>query len=273
MSRSAPIFFDQIKPKKHLGQVFLKDETVIRKIVSSCNIQKTDTVLEIGPGPGALTGFLAERAKKVIAVETDKRFCEKLEKDFQGKNVEIIHADFLKCDLGKFPRNLIAVGNLPYYISSPIIGKILEGRAQFTSAFFTVQLEFANRLIAKISTRDYSSLTCFAQYYADVKKMFKISRGSFRPIPKVDSAFVHLQLYKSPPLKAADEKLLFEIIHTAFQQRRKTILNALNILYPKSQIASILATLDINPQLRPENLRLEDFINISNAFPTHADKT
>ncbi len=253
-----------ITPKRQLGQVFLTDKNIIQKIISSCAITPEDKVLEIGPGPGTLTGYLASMAKEVIAVETDQRFCQQLEQDYKGKNITIVHADFLKYDLRSLPKNLIVVGNIPYYISSPIIETLIENRARFTSLFLTVQLEFGRRMVAAPHTKDYSALSCFVQYYTSPKILFKISNVSFSPKPKVDSCFMHLAVRTKPLLKAKDESLLFKLIQHAFQQRRKTLPNAFQPVVEKGKLISILTNLGLNPQLRPENLTIQNFVDISN---------
>ncbi len=258
--------FGFIPPKKYLGQVFLTDENITNKIIEACRLRNTDTVLEIGPGPGNLTRILASYVQEVIAIEKDKRFYEELKTRLEGSNVRIILADFLKWDISQLPKNLIVVGNLPYYISSPIMGKILEYRKHFKSAFVTVQLEFGKRMVAKVGTRDYSALTCFIQYYTDAKMLFKISRTSFRPTPKVDSCFMQISIHEKPLYPAFDEPQLFNIIHHAFQQRRKTLPNAFRAVIDKDKLSCILDTLKIDPKLRPEDLSLKNFADIANAL-------
>lgn len=254
--------------KKHLGQVFLKDQKVIDRIISACQLTKSDSVLEIGPGQGALTHKLGKAAKEVIAIETDKRFVDSFTENALPDNIKIIHADFLKIDLNEFPRGLIAVGNLPYYIASPIIQKLIEGRKCFKRLFLTVQLEFGKRMIASPGTKDYSALTCFVQYYSTAKMLFQIKKGSFSPVPKVDSCFMQLEMREHPELKATDETLLFKIIHLAFQQRRKTFPNTLAQFAGKQKVEQILETLNLNNRLRPENLSVNDFVRIANALNT-----
>jgi len=254
-----------IFPKKRLGQVFLADRNVAKKMISACHLTAADTVLEIGAGLGTLTEAIAGLVKKVIAIETDKRFCLRLSDQFKGRNVAVIQADFLKYDMDTLPSGLIAIGNLPYYISSPIIAKLLKHRKYFASIFITVQLEFGRRMVARPHTKDYSALTCLVQYYAQCQMLFGIKKTSFRPMPKVDSCFMHLALRDEPLFPAADESWLFKIIHHAFQQRRKTILNALNPIIAKDKLSPILDSLKMNPHLRPENLSIKDFVDMANA--------
>lgn len=253
-------------PKKYLGQHFLADRHVLRKIIDSCCLTPADAVLEIGAGDGRLTREIAPRVKKVIAVETDKHLCQKLEKEFLNANVSIVHEDFLKYDLGQLSEPTKVIGNLPYYISSPIIGRILEYRRHIPAAFLTVQLEFGNRMIAAVGTKDYSALSCFVQYYTEAKILFKIKNTSFNPRPKVDSCFIQLTIPKKPIYPANDEILLFKIIHQAFQKRRKIILNALSSFDLKSHLEETFKSLSIDPHKRAENLTINDFVDLSHAI-------
>ncbi len=252
--------------KKHLGQNFLVDPNITRKIIAACELKLTDTVLEIGPGQGVLTAEIAQRVRQVIAVETDRDLCHHLTQKFEDQNVTIVHADFLKYDLSGLPTQVKVIGNLPYYISSAIIDKILKAREQFVGLWITVQTEFARRLNAKPDTKDYSSLSCFVQYYAAPQILFEIKRTCFHPIPKVDSSFVKLLFQDRFPLKAEDEHALFVIIRHAFQQRRKNILNALSNLFDKKNLMAVLETLKLSPTARAENLRLSDYVLLSNAM-------
>ncbi len=254
------------RPNKSLGQVFLKNKNIIDRIISACQLKPENTVFEIGPGPGTLTRHFLPFVKEVIAVEKDKTLCHTLGDEFKGKNVKIICSDILKFPFETLPTNLICIGNLPYYISSPIIQKLIENRNHFQKIFITVQLEFANRMTAKIGTKDYSSLTCFVQYYTRCQMLFKISRNAFAPVPKVNSSFMQLNMVPSGSLPVVDELRLFKIIHLAFQQRRKTIANALATTIGKERLIQILDLLKIKPNLRAENLRLEDFISICNCL-------
>ena len=269
-------------PKKHLGQRFLIDPQVTAKIISACQLKPEDTVLEIGPGSGVLTRWIAPRVKRVIAVETDQRFFEKLKEETLKTNIEVIHADFLKYDLGLLQsvKKLKVIGNLPYYISSPIITRLLNARQYFSSIFITVQLEFGRRLGAKVDTKDYSALSCFVQYCADVKMLFKIKGAAFKPVPKVDSCFMRIIPHEKFPFidlcttttnigkekvsKANDEELLFKIIQQAFQQRRKTLPNTLSGLIERERLYPILESLKIDPKSRPENLSVKDFVELAN---------
>ncbi|MFA5060257.1 MAG: 16S rRNA (adenine(1518)-N(6)/adenine(1519)-N(6))-dimethyltransferase RsmA [Candidatus Omnitrophota bacterium] len=253
-----------IKPKYRLGQNFLIDNNVLNRIVTSCGFEKDDQVLEIGAGLGALTRNIAPIVGKVFAVETDRQLCEELKKNCPQDNIDIIHADFLKYNLSLLPDGLKAIGNLPYYISSPIVGKIVEYRKKFISLSITVQLEFGNRMVALPSTKDYSAFSCFVQYYTVPKILFKIKNSCFRPKPKVDSCFLDMQIRKSPLHPAKNEELLWKIVHAAFGQRRKVITNSLLPVIPKEKLLIILESLKLAPSLRAENLSIKDFVDITN---------
>ncbi len=253
-------------PKKQLGQHFLVDPYITGKIISACQLKPDDIVLEIGPGLGVLTRKISSMVKKVIAIETDRSLCEELRREAANSNIEVIHADFLKYNFGSLPEKLKVIGNLPYYISSPIVTRLLDNRKYFSSIFITVQLEFGQRLCAKIDTKDYSALSCFVHYFADVKMFFKIKKTAFKPVPKVDSCFVRIIPYEKFPFEADDEDSLFKIIRGAFQQRRKTLPNALSGSIERERLYPILESLKIDPKSRPENLRVKDFVEMSNAL-------
>ncbi|MDD3374953.1 MAG: 16S rRNA (adenine(1518)-N(6)/adenine(1519)-N(6))-dimethyltransferase RsmA [Candidatus Omnitrophica bacterium] len=255
-----------IHPKKYLGQNFLIDPNIINKIISASNLKSTDCVLEVGPGLGALTRKIAPEVKALIGVEKDRTLAEELSKKISDSHVKIYNDDILTFDFLKLNKKIKLIGNLPYYISSSIIEKLIENSQHISSAFITVQLEFAKRLIAKPGNKEYGSLTCFMQYHCEPRLLFKIKNSCFKPIPKVESAFVCLNFEKASPIKAENEDLLFKTIRQTFQQRRKTILNSLPNEYNKSQIKTILEKCNVSPTSRAENLTLNDFINISNYF-------
>ena len=203
-------------------------------------------MVEIGPGQGVLTRLIAPQVKRLICVETDRDLIEPLRSSLSS-SVEIVHADFLKWDMGHLPQGVKVIGNIPYYISTPIIEKLIEDRTKFSAAFLTVQLEFGQRLTAKAGGKDYGSLSCFAQYYADIKMLFKIKNTCFKPAPKVDSCFLRLMM-RPHACKglAGDEEFLFKLIQTAFQQRRKNIVNSLKGLVGKEKLEGALKILGIN---------------------------
>lgn len=254
-----------IRPSKYLGQNFLIDGNVQGKIIDAIGLDKEDVLLEIGPGMGALTEGLCKRVKNVVAVEKDKRLCEILLKKTKVSNLELIQGDILKYDLGKYSR-LKVVGNLPYYISSPVLVRLLEARASVKAMYVTVQREFAERLVARPGTKVYGSISCFTQFYARAKLLFSIKKGSFYPVPKVDSCFLMIAL-RDRGLYLTDEEKLFKIIRKCFEKRRKTILNSLyssGLFGSKEEIASHLKKAGISQTRRPETVSLKEFVDLTN---------
>ena len=250
-------------PKKYLGQNFLIDRRIQQKIIGHCDLKPDDIVVEIGPGQGEITRLIAPKVKRLICVETDKDLIVPLREEFQGFNVDIAHADFLKWD---FKENHKIIGNIPYYITTPIVEKLIEHRQRVTFAYLTVQLEFGQRLAAQAGGKDYGALSCFAQYYADTRVLFKIKNTSFRPIPKVDSCFVRMDFTCPARYHPKDERTLFRLIRAAFTQRRKTIVNAVAPLYPKNRLLPVLEDLKILPKSRPEELSIQNFVDICNGL-------
>jgi 16S rRNA (adenine1518-N6/adenine1519-N6)-dimethyltransferase len=256
--------------KKSLGQNFLNDIRILQRMVDACHLSLEDCVVEVGPGQGVLTRLIAPKVKKLTCIETDRDLIKSLQDEFLNSNVEIIHDDFLKWDFAQlsFPsapaENLKVIGNIPYYISTPIIEKIIEQRQCLTAAYLTVQLEFGQRMAAVPGSKEYGSLSCFVQYYADVKVLFKVKNTCFKPAPKVDSCFVQLTMRKEPLYKPKDEVFLFKVIHSAFGQRRKTISNSLSLLGGKQKVQDVLENLKINPKARAEELSLDIFVKIAN---------
>jgi len=248
-------------PKKNLGQNFLADKHMQQKILLACDLKPEDVVVEIGPGQGALTRLIAPQVKRLICVETDRDLIEPLRSSLPS-SVEIVHADFLKWDMGHLPLGVKVIGNIPYYISTPIIEKLIEERSRLSAAFLTVQLEFGQRLIAKAGGKEYGSLTCFAQYYADIKLLFKIKNSCFKPAPKVDSCFLGLVMRSQSEGIAVSEEFLFKLIQTAFQQRRKNIVNSLKGLVGREKLEESLKGLGIDFNARPENLTLSNYIGL-----------
>lgn len=254
---------DHLKPKKSLGQHFLTDKNIIHKIIDICHLSESDQILEIGSGKGALTKLIAPKVKQLTAVEKDKDLAKYLSEEFlTSAHVQIIQDDILKFPFETITSNTKLVGNLPYNISTPIIEKILNHKEKFSFIFIMVQLEYGQRLIANPNTKEYSSFTLFVNYHADVKMLFKIKNGAFYPPPKVESCFLQL-IPRMPCLGATDEKCLFQIIRTAFQQRRKTIQNSLSCLTSKKHITFVLEELKLSEKLRAENLLLEDYVRIA----------
>ena len=240
-------------------------------------------MLEIGPGLGVLTEPLSLICKRLIAVEFDKGLCAILDRKFaDSRNVEIVCADILNYELsldvlGTHRRGIPSecegrtkfkvIGNLPYYITSPIIVYLINNRKYIDSAFVTVQREVAERLISPPGRKSYGSLSCFVQFYCKPEIMANIPKGAFYPQPAVESALVSLKFLKSPPVEVADEKLFFKIIKAAFNKRRKTILNALSLSgelkLDKEKIAKALLSLAIEPNRRGETLSLKEFARLT----------
>lgn len=256
------------RPKKRLGQHFLIDSGVLQRIIEAAELSSEDVVWEIGTGLGTLTAELTKRVKEVITIEIDKKLIQ-IAKDFLKSydNITIIEGDFLKIDLGFSSKNFKVVANLPYYITAPIIEKLLEVRSSklasspniqlpISRIVLTLQKEVAQRLIAKPGTKIYGSFTIFVQYHAEVKLHSLIPKSAFYPQPEVGSAIVILKPYKISPFKVRNEKIFFDIIHAAFQQRRKKLKNSL----AKYNLEGI--SIDLNQ--RPETLKIEEFVEISN---------
>lgn len=264
---------------KGLGQNFLVDENTVQSIVDSANITSRDLVIEIGPGLGTLTAALLENAGKVIAIELDDRMIPVLQDRFKlYNNFEIIHDDILKVDLEKLITENIAntslqhtkiVANLPYYITTPIIMKLLEEKLPIESITVMVQKEVAQRLTATPGKKNAGAITYSVYYYAEAHTVIDVPRERFMPSPNVDSQVIQLSIRKEPPVQVEDETTLFELIKYAFMQRRKTLVNALEkstIFENKNQIISILQNLDINEKIRGEALTMEQFSKIANAL-------
>ena len=251
---------------KALGQNFLIDGNFVRKIADLAEIGKDDTVIEIGLGIGTLTEELLLRAKKVIGIELDKRLIPILEKTLERfDNFELISGDALKIDFSEFFKsgeNIKLVSNLPYNVGTPILTRILENRYPFESLTIMLQKEVVDRITAKFSDKNYSSLTILCNYFARVQDGFIIPKTVFMPMPKIDSKVIRLDLKNEE--KKPYEDILFELVRAGFNKRRKTILNSLQTKsYNKEIIEKALDNLDIPKNLRAENLSLEQYEKIS----------
>ena len=266
-----------IRANKSLGQNFLVSDEAVERIVESAEISKEDLVIEIGPGLGTLTNELLKKAKKVIAIELDSRMVEILDERFSlFNNFEIINDDVLKVDLvniikSEKENNEIKeakiVANLPYYITTPIIMKLLESRLDLESITVMIQKEVAERLCAIPGEKQSGAITYSVYYYAEAYKVLEVKNTSFIPAPEVDSEVIKLKIRKEPPIKVESEKKLFKIIKYAFMQRRKTLLNALSkcdLFKNKEEIKKIFDELDFDERIRGEELSLEDFAKIAN---------
>jgi len=259
------------KFSKSLGQNFLIDGNIIKRIVEIAGLDEKSGVLEIGPGFGTLTQLLCKKANKVIAIEVDKSLIEVHKGTLDYPNLKIIYDDFLKVDVNKLIEeefkglDVKIVANLPYYITTPIIMKILEEKYKVSKIVVMVQKEMAQRLNSKPGTKDYGAITLAVQYRADTNIAMIVPNSVFMPKPKVDSAVIEFRILPKPRIDVCDEKMLFEVIKASFAQRRKTILNGLSnsLNFSKDIINESLVSAGINPGIRGEKLTLEEFGRIS----------
>ncbi len=248
-------------PKKHLSQNFLVDGNILRKIVAVAQIQPNETILEIGPGPGALTECLLQASSKVVAVEKDTLLSQSLRRLAPIDQLQIFTEDILEFSFEKhlsFPTKVIA--NLPYHLTAPILGRLVPKTHLFNAIYVMVQEEVARRMTAVKGSSDYSSLSVFLQFYSKPAYCFGVSRKCFYPVPKVDSAVVELTL-KTPP-KDIDSEAFLKLVHLAFNQRRKTLRASLKETYGADVIEKALAILDLAPTTRPEEMTLEDWLKL-----------
>ncbi len=268
-----------IKANKSLGQNFLIDDNVIKKIIEGSNVCKDDLIIEIGPGLGTLTEFLLENANKVISIELDKKMLNILKDRFKlYNNFELIHNDVLKVNLKELIqkekqdsniKHVKIVANLPYYITTPIIMKLLEEQLDLTSITVMVQKEVADRLIETPGGKNTGAITYSVYYYATSESILDVSNTSFIPEPDVTSKVIKLDIRKNPPVNVKDKNIMFRIIKCAFMQRRKTLLNSLTntkVFLNKEEGIKILNKLNLSENIRPEKLSLQDFANITNKF-------
>lgn len=263
--------------QKKFGQNFLIDTHVLDKIISAAEITKEDFVLEIGPGIGTMTQYLAASARKVFAVEIDKALIPILEdtlKEFD--NVQVINQDILKVDIKKLAEEhndgkpIKVVANLPYYITTPIIMGLFESQVPIDSITVMVQKEVADRMKVGPGTKDYGALSLAVQYYAEPYIVANVPPNCFMPRPKVGSAVIRLTRHEKPPVEVADEKLMFRLIRASFNQRRKTLANGLNnspeLSYSKEEIQQTIEKCGFKAGIRGEALTLKDFAKLANAF-------
>jgi 16S rRNA (adenine1518-N6/adenine1519-N6)-dimethyltransferase len=281
--------------KKRLGQHFLHDPSILKRIVQVAQLSREDLVVEIGPGPGRLTKMLAEIVKRVIAIELDDTLFEKLETELvEYKNVELIRGDALKYSYENLPEFKV-VANIPYYITTPIIFRLLEigrtrpidtqrakkiipphpplakgGRGDFQvkknlkSMTLTVQKEVAERIVAKPGGKDYGVLSIMVQYDAKPDLKFIIPKEAFRPMPKVDSAVLHIKILERPSVDVEDKEIFSRIVRTAFSQRRKILSNSLKNIC--GDVKEWLAAAGIDSNRRPETLSIEEFAMLANMY-------
>ncbi|MDO5423457.1 MAG: 16S rRNA (adenine(1518)-N(6)/adenine(1519)-N(6))-dimethyltransferase RsmA [Eubacteriales bacterium] len=264
----------QFNFQKKFGQNFLIDAHVLDKIIAAAEITKEDFVLEIGPGIGTMTQYLAEAAREVTAVEIDKNLIPILEDTLSAyDNVQIINEDVLKLDLAKLAKErnggqpMKVVANLPYYITTPIIMGLFESSVPLKSVTVMVQKEVAMRMQAGPGSKDYGALSLAVQYYAKPYLAANVPQNCFMPRPNVGSAVIRLTRYEEPPVKVKDEKLLFAIIRASFNQRRKTLQNGLSnaqeLAFSKEEIAEAIERLGMPASVRGEALTLEEFARLA----------
>lgn len=259
---------------KALGQNFLINPSVCPRMASCSGAGKGVGVIEVGPGIGVLTNELCQLAGKVVAVELDKRLLPVLDETLaEYDNVKVVNADVLELDLNQLIKDefdgleVVVCANLPYYITSPVIMKLLEDRLPISAVTVMVQKEAAQRICAEVGSRMSGAVTVSVNYYAKPQMLFGVSAGSFMPAPKVDSAVIRLDILKEPPVQA-DEGLFFAVVRAAFSQRRKVISNSLSAGLGKSkeEILTVLEAANVPPTARAEKLSLEDFAAIANAI-------
>ena len=259
--------------RKDYGQNFLIDDNILRKIISSAGVTKDDCVLEIGPGIGTMTQYLCEAAKRVVAVEIDKALIPILSDTLsEYDNVEVINEDVLKLDLKQIVQEkndgkpIKVVANLPYYITTPIIMGLFEKDVPIESITVMIQKEVADRMQVGPGTKDYGALSLAVQYYSKPEVMLNVSPNCFMPAPKVGSSVIKLTRFENKPVEVKDEKLMFKVIRAAFNQRRKTLANALKNspeISLKEQVENVINSLGFSPTVRGEALTLEEFARLS----------
>lgn len=265
-----------IKANKSLGQNFLINDEVIENIVKSSDLSKEDLVIEIGPGLGTLTKRLLEEAGKVLCVELDKKMINILQDRFvENAKFEVINEDILKVDLNQIIKenkkdnnikNVKIVANLPYYITTPIIMKLLEEKLEIESITVMIQKEVADRLIEIPGGKNTGAITYTVYYYCESEKIMEVPNSSFIPEPEVTSEVIKMNLRKTPAVEIENPKIMFMIIKSAFMQRRKTLLNALTnskVFINKEEGTQVLNKLNLDINIRAESLSIQDFANIA----------
>ena len=263
--------------QKKFGQNFLIDTRVLEKIIAAAGVTEDDCVLEIGPGIGTMTQYLAEHARHVLAVEIDTNLIPILEETLKDYgNITVINNDILKVDINKLTedyndgRPIKVVANLPYYITTPIIMGLFEGGVPIDNITVMVQKEVAERMQVGPGSKDYGALSLAVQYYADAYIVANVPPNCFIPRPGVGSAVIRLTRHKEPPVEVDDPKLMFKLIRASFNQRRKTLQNGLNnspeLPFDKEEIGAAIESLGVTPQIRGEALTLKQFADLSNYF-------
>lgn len=258
---------------KSLGQNFLINPSVCPRMAELSGADKGVGVIEVGPGIGVLTNELCKLADKVVAIELDKRLLPVLDETLsEYDNLKVVNADVLEIDLHKLIEDefqgmeVVVCANLPYYITSPVIMKLLEEKLPISAITVMVQKEAAQRICAEVGSRESGAVTVSVNYYAQPQMLFSVSAGSFMPAPKVDSAVMRLDVLKTPPVEVKDEKKFFAVIKSAFSQRRKVISNSLSsgLSLSKADVATLLENSGVSPTARAEKLTLQNFADIAN---------
>lgn len=249
-------------PRKRFGQHFLRDEQILSRIEQALNIQSQDQLVEIGPGQGALTDYLIQNGASLTAVEIDRDLAAYLKEKYHQPNFNLIEADALKFDFEELKGPMRLIGNLPYNISTPILFHLLKYKNHIRDMHFMLQKEVIDRMIAPHNEKAYGRLSVMVQYHFDAKSLFNIPPHAFSPPPKVQSAFIRLVPYNATnhPYGAVDLKSFENVVRSAFSLRRKTIHNSLKPWMSNDDFAH----LNLDPSLRPENLSVQDFVNIAN---------
>ena len=259
--------------RKEFGQNFLINPMIPEDIADMCCDSEDSLIIEIGPGIGCLTDALAKRYARVVAIEIDKGLIPILSKTMaEHDNVTVINADVMETDLAALVekygegRPVSVCANLPYYITTPILMRLLESGVPFSSITVMVQNEVASRLCSKAGSKDYGAITAVLGYYGETRRLFKVPAGCFLPAPKVDSAVIRIDLYSAKKYQPKDEKLFFSLIRAAFEMRRKTLVNALSAKLPqysKETITEAILTIGHPETVRGERLSTEDFVRLS----------
>lgn len=266
---------------KALGQNFLINPSVCPRMAEFCGADSGVGVIEVGPGFGVLTHELCKRADKVISIELDKRLMPVLAETMaEHDNFKVINEDVLKVDLHKLIEDefsgmkVVVCANLPYYITSPVIMKLLEDKLPIEAITVMVQKEAAQRLCAKVGTRDSSAITVAVNYYSEPNLLFHVSSGSFMPAPKVDSAVIKLDVSGEPRVKCKNEKMFFKVVKSAFSQRRKTVLNSISsgMCIAKADVEQALNDSGVSLTARAEQLELSDFAKIADSIYERGNK-
>ncbi len=269
------------RPDKSYGQNFLMDKNVRDNLLDAYALEPEDTAVEIGPGFGVMTFEAARRCGHVYAVEKDARICSIMAPFFEeAGNITLVNADILQfdiCAIAKGPRRVKVVGNIPYCISTPILERLVDKRECVDSAALVMQDELAARIASPPGSRDFGSISCYVQYYTSVKRAFKISRHCFFPKPAVDSCLLKMKFLREPSVKTGDEKLFFEIMHKAFSERRKQVVNPLSsgafLGMDKKAWTGLLKSCGIDPSKRAESLSLEDYARLTDAAKEAINKS